>query len=515
MKFSFAIWLRCLLTTPVLGGGLVGYGIYPYNPYCGFTCDRSLSLLMLDCSTDMGMGSGMSMSNSVMTSAVCRAIDTNWLTTLAWCMYTKCAEYDVATSDLEPFWEQQCTGDPTVAPKWGCSVTLTKITSPPTQELNSTATDLNFTALVNEDTYLSQWNALTLVQRENGVEGAYGIALFVTGFGIPIILTWLGYVPYVSGLLDKIKLYIVYPSIIGTYQIRPLPYRLGNAPTIGQGLYIAMFFILNLTLTAVNYRSKIAMAWYATMQKEVTAYIFYRTEVFAFVLLPLLLLFSSRNNILLWMTNWSHSTYLLLHRWVARIFTLQVLLHSLLALPLYYPGYAYEFFLISHIVLSVFIIVGCWYHVYYWIGLTWGYETWLYAACAVWFFDRLARVGRILKKGVRRSKVTDLGGGYVRIDVAGIRWGSEPGKHVYAYFPTLTPLRPWENHPFSILPTVSLHSSFHNPSLENISPAEGSDQIDVKKHDGITERTKSKKTSLGSRPTLRPAITGRRRHRNY
>jgi len=28
------------------------------------------------------------------------------------------------------------------------------------------------------------------------------------------------------------------------------------------------------------------------------------------------MLFSSRNNFLLWITNWSHTTYLLLHRWV-------------------------------------------------------------------------------------------------------------------------------------------------------------------------------------------------------
>lgn len=53
--------------------------------------------------------------------------------------------------------------------------------------------------------------------------------------------------------------------------------------------------------------------------------------------------------------------------------------------------------------------------------LAWGYETWLYAAFAVWAFDRLARLARILKNGTRRSKVTDLGGGYVRVDVTGVR----------------------------------------------------------------------------------------------
>lgn len=349
---------------------------------------------------------------------------------------------------------------------------------------------------------------------------SHSIALLVAGFATPIVLTWLGHVPYISSLIDKIRPYLVYPSTIGTYQIRSLPYLLGNAPTLGQSLYVIMFFILNVVLTAVNYESKQPHAWYATQRKEITAYIFYRTGVLAFVSAPLVILFSSRNNILLWMTNWSHSTFLLLHRWLARIFAVQVLLHTLLALPLYYPMeakkeywiwgavatvavmilvissglyvrlFAYEFFLISHILLSIFVLVGCWYHIKLWIGLTWGYETWLYAACAVWFFDRLARVGRIVKVGSRRAKVTDLGGGYVRIDIVGIRWGSEPGKHVYTYFPTLHALRPWENHPFSVMQTALLRPACPNTSLDTVDPNAGLDHVDMEKHNGSTNQIK-------------------------
>ena len=335
--------------------------------------------------------------------------------------------------------------------------------------------------------------------------------------------------PYVSGILDKMRPYLVYPSLIGTYQVRPLPYLLGNGPTIGQSLYVIGFFILNLILTAVNYKTTQPHAWYATEGKEVTAYIFYRTGTLAFVLIPLVLLFSSRNNILLWMTNWSHSTFVLLHRWLARMFALQALLHTLLALPLYYPAeakktywiwgavatvatmilvvasglyvraFVYEFFLITHILLSVFVIVGCWYHIKFWIGLTWGYENWLYVACAVWFFDRLARVGRILKNGVHRAKVTDLGGGYVRVDIVGIRWGSEPGKHVYTYFPTLNPQRPWENHPFSVVPTAMLQPPCRSPSSDIVGPSAESGHIDMEKHDRFTERVRA---APGSRPII-------------
>ena len=166
---------------------------------------------------------------------------------------------------------------------------------------------------------------------------------------------------------------------------------------------------------------------------------------------------------------------------------------------LYVRAFAYEFFLITHILLSVFVIAGCWYHIKLWIGLTWGYESWLYAACAVWAFDRLARLGRILKTGIRRAKVTHLGGDYFRIDVVGIRWGSAPGKHVYAYFPTLNPLRPWENHPFSVLPTALLQPSCPSPNSEIVGPTAGSDHGDVEKYDVFTERVK---TAPDSRPTV-------------
>ncbi|KAL9112636.1 MAG: hypothetical protein Q9227_003207 [Pyrenula ochraceoflavens] len=343
-------------------------------------------------------------------------------------------------------------------------------------------------------------------------------------------MTCLGFLPYISRIVQKIKPYLVYPSTIRAYQVRPLPYSLGNAPTVGQSLYITMFIILNVILAAVNYKSYQPHAWYATKSDEILAYVFYRTGTFSFVLAPLTLLFSSRNNILIWLTNWSHSTFLLLHRWVARLFALYALLHTLTALPLYYSTERtqqywiwgavaivatmvltfasglyvrrpfYEFFLITHIILSIFVIVGCWYHIKLWsaVGLTWGYETWLYAAIAVWFFDRLARVARMAQNGVRRSTVTDLGGGYVRADIIGIRWGYEPGKHVYVYFPTLNPLRPWENHPFSIVPTALLQPAPDSVSggtsskrSDKDSSTDGSGrQIDIEKQDGV--RTLSK-----------------------
>jgi len=75
---------------------------------------------------------------------------------------------------------------------------------------------------------------------------------------------------------------------------------------------------------------------------EWLAYARYRTGEIAFALLPLVIILSGRNNIFLWMTNWSHSTFMLLHRWVARIFALHTILHSIFLLAAYKQSGTYS-----------------------------------------------------------------------------------------------------------------------------------------------------------------------------
>jgi hypothetical protein len=335
--------------------------------------------------------------------------------------------------------------------------------------------------------------------------------ILAVALGTPILLTLLAKLPLIEGFVDRINPYLVYPSIFRTYNVRPLPWLLGNVPTIGQALYIVVFFGLNVILCSVNYSNSQPHPWYFTRKEETLAYIGYRTGHVAYALLPLLLLFSSRNNVLLWITSWSYSTYLLMHRWVSRIFAVQAIVHSITLLVaykssggyvtdskepywlwgivatvltcamlvfshLYFRRLSYEIFLVLHILLAVFVIVGCWYHVI----LKWGfnfYDNWLYAACAVWFFDRILRLLRIARNGVRRAVVTELGSTHVRVDIQGLRWASKPGHIAFAYFPGLNPLRPWENHPFSINST-SLFRSYKS-SLTSASLSLGQSSNDV------------------------------------
>ncbi|KAK6840962.1 hypothetical protein PG987_001822 [Apiospora arundinis] len=245
----------------------------------------------------------------------------------------------------------------------------------------------------------------------------------------------MGHLPLLSSMVDRLKPYLVYPSTVGTYCTRPLPHMLGYAPTAGQCLWIAMFVVLNIVLGAVTYQNfDQPQPWGFTKTGEILAYVGYRTGHIAFALLPLTVLFSSRNNVLLWLTDWPFSTFLVLHRWVARLCAAHAVVHSITLLAAYVElgtYYAdvhkpywiwgivatlclvlllfqsaawlrrscYEVFLVLHVLLAVFAIAGCWYHVYYWKAFSGIYELWLYMTCAVWFFDRLLRALWMAKNG--------------------------------------------------------------------------------------------------------------------
>lgn len=170
MKTLYTVLLSTILTGSALGK-LVGYGIWPYEPVCAFACLRALSGYTLSCSSEAEMHGGG------VTSPRCRAGDTAWLTTLAYCAQTRCAGSGVSASRLEGFWEAQSTEDAAVPPRWTFSQALANVSgTPPGRELGEDAESetLNFTALVNARLYTSQYNAMFAVQRETVVESSYG-----------------------------------------------------------------------------------------------------------------------------------------------------------------------------------------------------------------------------------------------------------------------------------------------------------------------------------------------------
>ncbi|KAI1652928.1 putative rerric reductase like transmembrane component [Daldinia decipiens] len=206
--------------------------------------------------------------------------------------------------------------------------------------------------------------------------------------------------------------------------------------------------------------------------------------ILSFANFALLVLYAGRNNILLSITDWSYSTFLLLHRWVAIICTLEACMHASIYLNAYiaFGTFAaeskktywiwgivavslmtillptsslplrrkfYSLFLTSHFIFALIALIGCYFHVYHRYMNQRGYETWVYIALAFWAFDRFMRFVRLARNGVRKAEVSIVDDDYIRLDIPNITGQG----HAYLHFPTLTWLA-WENHPFSVLGTM-------------------------------------------------------------
>ena len=305
------------------------------------------------------------------------------------------------------------------------------------------------------------------------------IVVLLSGVVIPIGLSLLRFIPWPAHLVTKFNAYFIYPPAFGSRHQSPI-LGIAHVPTRGQALFIAYLVAINVILCAAGINSRQPNAWAETTKGEILVYVSNRAGVLSFANVPLLILYAGRNNVLLWLTNWSHGTFLLLHRWVAWICTLQAILHSLIYLHQYSSSgdhasesklaywvwgavgtiamsvllptstlplrsKMYELFLAWHVVVSVFVVAACYLHIYHRFQRQWGYETWIFVAIAVWGFDRVMRLARLARNGVRTATVTVLDHDYVRVNVEGVSGNG----HAYLYFPTAT-WRVWENHPFSI-----------------------------------------------------------------
>lgn len=206
-------------------------------------------------------------------------------------------------------------------------------------------------------------------------------------------------------------------------------------------------------------------------------YVANRTGTNSTMMLPLVILFAGRNNILQFITGWNYTTFLTFHRHIARMMFAFVVIHAgcftialgssygpVMKLPFMIWGTAatviaglmlfqgmlylrrkwYEVFLIGHIILAIFFIIGTWIHV-----VDFGYMWYIYAAIAFWGFDRFIRVARLLCFGFQLATITLLPGETMRVVISKPKdWVASPGSYVFVSF--FTPKYFWQSHPFTI-----------------------------------------------------------------
>jgi hypothetical protein len=124
-----------------------------------------------------------------------------------------------------------------------------------------------------------------------------------------------------------LKRYITVPAAFGDRCSRPLGWC--TIPPRAQTLTIAAFVILNVVLCCADYRLTDGNLYWPDKSGQLLRYISDRTGIISLANFPLVWLFGMRNDVLMWLTGWGFGTYNAFHRWVARVATLQAIVHSL------------------------------------------------------------------------------------------------------------------------------------------------------------------------------------------
>ncbi|KAF6833117.1 ferric-chelate reductase [Colletotrichum musicola] len=493
------------------GSGIIGFGISLYEDLCCQACHDSLSSLFLTCTAfsnetgantmpSMGGMAGMPEMGTATgtTSPECYASNTPWLQTMAYCIQQKCNAHGYpADKQTECFKRQAVNG--ASSPSLRDSLPIVA----PVIELAANAMWLNVTSLVNKDTYFSNYGTAGEFARSEYLHTKYSVALYILVIGTCVIGGLLAQLAVVfpsilkklqeRSIWPKLRQHVFLPSLIGSRRLEPLPGQTGYMPRRTVSVFIVVYVILNVIFSAVGYGSFQPNVNFKSKGFELCEYVGNRTGTLSLVNASIAILFAGRNNLLIAWTGWSQTTFITLHRWTARVATLQALVHSIVyTLAYWQPGYSgasayaakamepfywwgiiatmcfclatgfsilpirisfYETFLALHVILAVLALVACWYHLVPHFGYAFGYQTWLYICFAYWGFERVSRVARVafynrlggskaVVEAIPNSKVMQL---TVYPDVA---WEFGPGQHTFLYIPGMGKF--WENHPFSI-----------------------------------------------------------------
>lgn len=144
-----------------------------------------------------------------------------------------------------------------------------------------------------------------------------------------------------SRLWSKLRQHLFLPALVGSRHLQPLPGRVGYVPGRMLSINIGIYVILNIIFSSVSFRSFQPNIAFLSWQFEICEYVGNRTGILSLVNTAIAVLFAGRNNLLISLTGWSQTTFLTLHRWSARVATVQAIVHSIAYTTAYWsPGYA-------------------------------------------------------------------------------------------------------------------------------------------------------------------------------
>ncbi|EGW35465.1 uncharacterized protein SPAPADRAFT_48455 [Spathaspora passalidarum NRRL Y-27907] len=314
----------------------------------------------------------------------------------------------------------------------------------------------------------------------------YGIS--VVGFWVIVLLVafasnWIKVLfpgetkELVGPIANTYRKYIAMPALYGKKRNQEIGWKIFGSlvPTRFEFITISLFYILIIIIHAINMEALENDPMFDSYYRAQIRYVADRAGIISLFMLPLILLFSGRNNLLQWICGINYSTFLCYHRHIARVMVMLVVIHSvnftiylndydeLLEESWFYWGIVattiggsmlwqsilyirrnwYELFVLVHLLMAVFYLVGAWMHVY-----EFGYQILLYPSFAVWGFERLVRVCRLFYFGFPKVDVKLVGDETIKLIIPRPKtWKPTPGGHAFIHF--LQPTYFWQSHPFT------------------------------------------------------------------
>ncbi|EUC59854.1 ferric-chelate reductase, putative [Rhizoctonia solani AG-3 Rhs1AP] len=509
---------------------------------CGESCNGVIDAWTLSCSPPKH-GHGHEIARPL---ADCQASSQPYLSTLAYCLKEHC--FAEPWNKVEHYWSW-LQGDRDS--KWPTLLDTIPTSEPPLAPVGMT--NLNQTVRVRSDAYNTDYaTAQAFAWNERWHERASYILIFVVlGFlmvGAVHKIFQSHRAPYNSNSFRSSKWVtmlqkrLFMPALFNGFQSAPILGGLGYLPSRLMVVFLLFFVGLCAVANSVPYKSLQPNLWAINRRQEVMGFVANRAGLISFALIPLTILLSVRNNPILWLTGWSTSTMITLHRWVARMCAFQAVLHSVgwtvqwywddgdwttyrsegampymqwgfmatvaICVTLFFAAlpfrrWSYEIFLVLHILLVVFVIIGCYYHIVWRFKWRYGYLNWIYVAIGIWLADRSLRLISVWKNGLQGSIGQTTGSAiaelvpnstqniikltvFPRLELSLVK----PGVHYFIYFPSLG--RPWENHPFTV---ASWNLSDGATDSPTVSPSVHSQEADIEK------------VQIKSKPLPQPSIT--------
>lgn len=284
---------------------------------------------------------------------------------------------------------------------------------------------------------------------------------------------------------NRIRKYLTLPALVGDKH--HTPYHVLHlfhitAPTRGQAIIIILFVVINIISVTICYDLDDAYPMtFASKGDKIARFLANRTGIIAFTNLPVTVLFACRNNPFIVTTGWPYDTFMLFHRWCARMMVVQSIIHGALLtwaavqegilgfkwnhvhnwrggnIAAYFMIFMiifairavrqrmYETFLALHriffIIVMVCLIVHC---------SDFGWMGWVWATVGIYLGEHLLRIGRTLYSGgLVDATFSIVSSDAFRIRASGQRsWVIYPGQ--YAYVRIFDRWLFWQSHPFSV-----------------------------------------------------------------